>query len=789
MSGDDDEARRVRETLHRALFEEASVGLAIADDDGRVLVVNDALLAILGLPRAAVTGLESALPGGVGARLVARARVGETVDGVVIPLLRGDGELLEARVSLRALAHEGRLATLARIEDITEESRRQAGLLALAGELAQVRGDAFFRGACERLAGLLGVEVVYVAERTPGAAPLRTLGLALGGLPLGSPAPIRHLSALGLPDAGGSRIIEDGAAEHLPECALVRAHGIRGAAALTLHDPAGDVIGVIGAMSRKALRRPAWVLSMLRLFAARVGAEIERERERHRLQELFQLAPDAELLVRGDGRIVLVNRKAVELFGYSEAELLGLTVEALVPDEHRRRHVGLRGSFLEGQKPLGMAGNYRPLSALAKGGGRIPVDISLATLRADEGSEVIVTIRDLRDRFAFEAQRRALELQLRQSQKLETLGTLASGIAHDFNNLLAVIVANVEWMQRDPGVTEGLSASLGAVSVAASRATELVQRILGFTRRQPAQRTVTSVAAVVREVAGLLRPVLPAWIRIDVELDGDVPPVLADPTHLHQVVTNLVTNAAHAIGRAPGVITIRVEGGGASPSVGAPGTRCTRLLVGDTGGGVPPEILPRIFEPFFTTKAAGEGSGLGLSVVQSLIHEHGGVIWVASEPGHGAKFCVELPAVDAERAHEPPRSEPIHGRGHVLFIDDEELLVSVGEALLGRLGYTVTAHARARDALELIREDPGRFDVVITDYEMPELSGVEVAREIARVAPNVPVILASGRRSREEDDLGAEGVRLQISKPYGVRELSDVLARARAAVGAASERS
>jgi len=522
------------------------------------------------------------------------------------------------------------------------------------------------------------------------------------------------------------------------------------------------------------------VLSFRDVTAARrAEAALRASEERHRalfaqFHDLFEFAPDAILMVGRDGKITLANRQAERLLGYSRAELVGMVVESLVPTERRAEHAWHRRSYFTDARPRLMGARKEPMNALHRDGTLIPVDISLGPLRTTEGELVVVAIRDVSARVRIEAQHRALEGQLRHSQKLEALGTLAGGIAHDFNNLLAVIRGGVELALADLDRAGPAAQRLDAVALATDRATLLVRQILAFGRRQPARRVVTGLGPVVQEAAQLLRATLPAGIDLEVEIAADLPDVLVDTTQIHQVLMNLGTNAWHAIGPGPGRIGVRAEGGGS-----AGGGRCVRIAIRDDGRGMDAALIERIFEPFFTTKGVGEGTGLGLSVVHGIVHEHGGTITVESQPGRGATFCIELPATAAapvaasERAAAPPR-----GHGHVLYLDDEALLVTLGEAMLRRLGYTVSGFSSPREALAAVRAEPWRFDAIVTDTNMPGMSGLDLAREVARLRPELPVVLVSGRCERSAAELAAAGIRHRLDKPFGADQLAEVLHRA-----------
>jgi len=362
-----------------------------------------------------------------------------------------------------------------------------------------------------------------------------------------------------------------------------------------------------------------------------------------------------------------------------------------------------------------------------------------------------------------ERQRSQLEKQLRQSQQMESLGTLAGGIAHDFNNLLTAIGSNTDLALTEASLTPPVKEHLAEVRKAHARATDLVKRILLFSRRQESDRKPIALAPVVDEAVKLLRASFPAMIDIHFSAEPDLPAVLADASQIHQVIMNLGTNAAHAMGTRGGVLRINLDRAG--PHV--------RVSVSDTGTGVSPEIRARLFEPFFTTKGTA-GTGLGLSVAHGIVTDHDGAITVDSTVGQGSTFHVDLPAVEGDVTHAPAENVVLGHGEHIMYVDDEEALVLVMTRLLKRLGYRSTGYSDADDALQAFRTNPQEFDAVITDMAMPKMSGARLAEELRAVRPGVPVAIASGYEGPEMEAAGRTGI-TRIAKPMSMESLSQAL--------------
>jgi signal transduction histidine kinase len=380
-------------------------------------------------------------------------------------------------------------------------------------------------------------------------------------------------------------------------------------------------------------------------------------------------------------------------------------------------------------------------------------------------------------------ERSKVEQQLRQAQKMEAVGTLAGGIAHDFNNVLAAIIGFSQIaLDRAP---EGLPcrSHMERVLSAGIRGRDLVKQILAFSRKAEQEKQPLKLAAVVREALMLLRATLPSTIDIRTNLQNEAGFVLADPTQMQQVITNLCTNAAHAMKRRGGSISIDLAGFSFSSPGDAPHPTMSprsyaRLSVTDTGEGMPPETIEHIFDPFFTTKATGEGTGLGLSVVHGIVASHGGTITVSSEPDKGSAFTVYLPTLLEEQSRDSTDGGSPVPRGHerILFIDDEEDLAAMGNEMLTDLGYRVISKSGAREALALFRLDPSRFDLVITDQTMPGISGKELVDEILTIRPDTPVVMCTGfSHLVDSESAKSAGVAAFAMKPLTKREIATII--------------
>jgi len=521
---------------------------------------------------------------------------------------------------------------------------------------------------------------------------------------------------------------------------------------------------------------------------------LHESEETHR--SILHTALDGFWLVDTDGRLQEVSESYCRMSGYSEQELLAMriadleaaeatdetashikTIMARGEDRFQTRHRRKDGSVFDIEASV----QYRPLNC-----GRF-----------------VVFIQDLTERRRTEAARATLEAQLRESQKMQALGTLAGGIAHDFNNVLATILGNVELARQDVGLAHSALESLTEISKASQRAKHLVDQILAFGRRTLMARQVISLAPVVEESAKLLRATQPVGVSLNVECAPNLPLVLADAIQIEQIVLNLCSNAWQAIagqGR-PGSVEIRLDAydhaqddvldslTAFTPDGLQPG-RYACLTVRDNGGGMDEATHGHLFEPFFTTKPVGEGTGLGLAVVHGIAAGHQAVIQVQSKPGEGTTFRIYFPeaasadsSIPADDRHAVSKNETgapgLRANGeYVLYVDDDESIVFLMKRLLERKGFHVSGFTKQEDALAAVRADPGQFNLAVTDYNMPGMSGLEVARALRQIRADLPIVMASGYITEElRAQAPAAGVSELVFKPDTVGELCDAVER------------
>lgn len=390
---------------------------------------------------------------------------------------------------------------------------------------------------------------------------------------------------------------------------------------------------------------------------------------------------------------------------------------------------------------------------------------------------------DMTDKVRAEEEKANLEQQLIQSQKMEAIGTLAGGIAHDFNNVLAAIMGYVELAMFDAAPGSTIQKELDQVLKATHRATDLVRQILTFSRKTGQERQPLDLKPLLSEALKMIRATLPTTIEIRQHLKTDGELVLANATQLHQVIMNLCTNAAHAMEESGGTLEVRLDerdfAGTSARLHGVSPGQYLEISISDTGHGIPPALKQRIFDPYYTTKAKGKGTGMGLAVARGIVQSHGGAIDVESQLGKGSCFHILLPltTVALESAPEKNESLPL-GTESVLFVDDEPVLVDLGQQMLTRLGYKVTCCDDSLEALHLFKKDLYRFDLVITDTTMPNMTGDKLASHLLALRSDIPVFLCTGYSEQITQEKATRiGIAAFLMKPLSINDLAHTLRR------------
>ncbi|WP_341887269.1 CHASE domain-containing protein [Variovorax sp. YR752] len=509
----------------------------------------------------------------------------------------------------------------------------------------------------------------------------------------------------------------------------------------------------------------------------------DRERaaaQQAELTSILDATPDYVASATPEGELTFLNRAGRRMLGLAvDAELTGLRFE------HCHPPWAVRAILEVGVPAARRSGVWAGQLAIACADGHeLPVSQVIICLRDAQGkvTRMSTVARDLSDLHAAQAQQRELETRLREAQKMESIGTLAGGVAHDFNNVLAAILGNLSIAREDLAPDHPAQRPLVLVNQAAVRARSLVQQILAFSRRLPQERVVQPLAPLVEESIALLHATLPASVQLEARIAAEPLLVEVDAAQIQQVLLNLCTNAWQALPEQNGRIGVELAASTEGTAAAAP--THARLRVSDDGCGMDEATRSRIFEPFFTTKPVGQGTGLGLAVVHGIVTASGGRIVVDSAPGRGTRIDVFLPLRDAPAGlpASPATAQREAHRGHgerVLLVDDDDVVGMTIEALLLRAGYQVTRVDSGLAAIETVRGAPQAHELVVTDYNMPGLSGLAVAEQLASIAPQLPVVITSGYVTEEllarAHALGVRGVLL---KEHSLERLAGVVSDA-----------
>jgi PAS domain S-box-containing protein len=518
--------------------------------------------------------------------------------------------------------------------------------------------------------------------------------------------------------------------------------------------------------------------------ARTITRELRGSEERYR--RIVETADEGIWLVDPRGEITFANPKLLRMLGFAEAEMLGRRL----------------GDFIDERDLAGFEQHHgQDIRLRRKDGSELWVSVSVATIVDAAGAPAggLGMVTDITERKQSQSKRELLETQLRESQKMEAIGTLAGGIAHDFNNILAAILGNVALTRRHLAASHAAIDGLDQIERASVRARSLVQKILAFSRMQPHALVSQAMRPLVEESVVLLRSTLPSVVTLESKLTDAPLLVGADATNIQQILMNLCTNAWHAMQGSAGRIVIaldRVEiDGDAARLLGdIPAGAYAHLSVRDNGSGMTEATRLRVFEPFFTTKPVGEGTGLGLSVVHGIVIAHHGAISVESQPGRGSTFHVyfplsQLPAVAVPEEVAMPEAPRGDGE-HVMYVDDDPMMRVMIEGLLQNAGYRVTAFDRPRDALACVQAGSADFDLVVTDFNMPEMTGLDLAEQLAVLAPDLPVVISSGYLSDDMRKAALRaGVRGLLQKEYSLERLASLVHAVLSDTEAASKRS
>ena len=509
--------------------------------------------------------------------------------------------------------------------------------------------------------------------------------------------------------------------------------------------------------------------------AERKRVETALRQEKEKFMVLIEESPFGISYISQDGGYQYINPKFGELFGYTLEDIPTgrIWFEKAFPNRTYRQNV--ISTWLNDLKEFRIGeSRHRTFLVTCIDGTEKTIYFKPVTLK--NGDQFVIH-EDVTRQIQ-------LEDQLRQSQKMEAIGTLASGIAHDFNNILSPLLGYAEMLKEDLSVDSPFQGSVNEIHRASLRARDLVQQILTFSRQTEDDLKPIKIQSVVKEAIKLLRSSLPKTIDIKQNIDSSCGAIIADPTQIHQIVMNLATNAYHAMEDPGGILTVALKQVQLKPDKlkfleCIPGTYAC-LSVKDTGVGIENDKLDKIFDPYFTTKGKERGTGLGLSVVHGIVNSCGGDIQIVSESGKGTEVYVYLPMIESQVEEKVDESMGtgtiLGGTEEILLVDDEEAIVRMEQQMLEQLGYNVTTRTGSVDALEAFRTNPNRYDLIITDMSMPNMTGIKLAKEIKNIKPVVPIIICTGFSDQiNEEKCESLGIQGYVMKPIVRKEFAETI--------------
>jgi PAS domain S-box-containing protein len=507
--------------------------------------------------------------------------------------------------------------------------------------------------------------------------------------------------------------------------------------------------------------------------------ELDASEKRYR--SLVETSPIGILSTDKDWKIIFANQTLEEITDYSQADLCSMNFWDMVSSDEQDKMRQAGENYLRQGMHKGLE-----IRLIGKDGKLIWIEFRAIRIEEDSKQAILLNVMDITEQKQAREEKKELQIQLQHAHKMEAIGTLAGGIAHDFNNILLPIIGYTEMTIADMPEDSLIRKNLGEVLRAAELAKGLVHQILTFSRRTEKERKPLKIQPIIKESLKLLRASLPSTIEIHQNIDKECGVILADPTQIYQVIMNLCTNAYHAMREKGGILEltlteVTIDSADLPYNLDMNSAPYLRLAISDTGHGMDRAVTERIFDPYFTTKSPGEGTGLGLSMVHGIISSHDGYINVYSEPGEGTTFYVYLPRIDVDTKVLEVISTELAPKGeeYILLVDDDEQIVNVLQQILERLGYRVEARTSSVEALKAFQAQPEKFDLVITDLTMPNMTGTELAKRLIDIRSDIPIILCTGfSETISENKAKAIGIREYVMKPITTHSLAMTIRKA-----------
>jgi PAS domain S-box-containing protein len=659
------------------------------------------------------------------------------------------------------------------IEDITAEVTFEKAMAAVDRPGPQKSGQDYLKALALKICRSLKAHEVFIGILDPDHTQVQTIAAAVDGEPGDNFSyPLFNDPCAGLIQSP-LLFIPTGAALAYSQCHWLVERQVSGCAIVQLRDRHGTAIGVLAALFQNDISDTRLVQDLVLLFSGPASLALEQlvqQRTLDKYRHIVATSNDQLALLDHDFVYQVVNRSYAIFHGLPTEQIIGSSMPAVIgADLFTATIRPVVEECLQGRQ------SRIQIWQAAADGTRHCLDMSFYPHFEKGANRIkgfVLCVKDI-------TRSKHLEANLRQAAKMEAIGRLASGIVHDFNNILGAVVGYTDLALGMVDHQTELANYLKEIRQAGLRATELVKQILAFSRQNHEIRTPIQPKVILKEALRLLRATIPANIAIRTILDSESF-ILADPIHLHQIIINLCTNAQHAMRDHGGSLTVGLNDValGSTQAGEYPGVKpgaYIRMTFTDTGHGIPADIQSRMFDPFFTTKDKGEGTGMGLTMVDSIVKSYRGRIDLRSKAGEGTTVEILLPVVEADQMQEDAVEDELpQGRGErILVVDDEQKLAEVTALSLEHLGYIVRFETDSRQAMEIFKADPEAFDLILSDVSMPEISGDSLAREALDLRPDVPVILMTGHSDRVDKDLILKlGIRRLLSKPLSLHLLA-----------------
>ncbi len=754
-------ALRHSEARFRTAFENASVGITLVSLDGIYQEVNEAMARIIGYRPADLIGKPVATfthPEDLGCR---SEFLGDLVSGRIASgsqerrFIHRNGSVVQTLIWANVQRDQdgAPLHFISLVQDITERKRAEE----------ELKENLLFLRQTERIARMGGWKANIKTDELKWTEGVHHLT----GVPLDYRPSLEE--GLKFYDSDSIPVIKAALAKTLEDGSPFKI------IAMVITKSGKQIWAEVRGLQQIVEGEKAAVVGTFQDITERVLAEEHIKETEKKYRDLAESLPQIIFEVDLNGTLRYVNQTGLQLFGYTKEEVVnGFNVmDVFIPEDRERLAANIMGNI------QGQIFGRQDYTAVRKDGTTFPVGAHASPVMSGKTATGLRGILiDLTATQQAKEEKKKLEIQLQQAQKMEAIGALAGGIAHDFNNILSAIIGYTELAMLNEGA-EHCTGELNEALTAANRAKDLVKQILAFSRQTDEDRMPVRVGLVAKEALKFLRATIPTTIEIKTRIDDKSGAVFANSVELHQIIMNLCTNAHHAIGDQAGCLEVVVENTEIEPSqkndlidleIGS----YVKISIKDTGHGMSSDVITKIFDPYFTTKDKGVGTGLGLAVVHGIVKKYGGAIRVESQLGKGTTFHIYLPKANiaAPINTDQPKSI-IGGSERILFVDDEKMLVAIGQQTLERLGYNVVSRTSPIEALELFKAKPDHFDLVITDQTMPGMTGDALARELMGINPNLPIIICTGYSHTIDQERAKQiGVKAFVMKPILIHEIA-----------------